>query len=171
LKFSLKDIFKRRESKSEQKKTVTPSFKEAETGLKSSMVERELVNLLLKALKKAEDKGLIESKSAKKLSKKYQVELEKVEGEIDNSMKLLKLLELSRVRGALYSGYWDRIQAIEAAMKELTESMDMDFPSLMKPPQPQSNKRKVTTPHKELQPLKEEILKVMEKLEEIEVEG
>ncbi len=173
MKFDLKRIFKIRGRKRGEVEAPVPSFEEAEASLRLSKVEQELIRLVLKAVEKAEKKGVIHGGEAEKLNAKYRGELGRVEEETGRSVKLLKLLELGRVRDNLHIGYLERIKAVEDAMKEIAASVGEEASVLLKPPKPSpSSKAKGgASKPRGLEPLKKEILKVMKKLEEMDEEG
>lgn len=170
MKFSLRGIFKRGKEREKREEHGRISLEDAESFLKVSTVEKELIRLVLDVLEKARERSLIDGVEAERLNSKYRAELERVEKEIDRYAKVLKLLDLRRVRDSLYKGYWRRIRAVEEAMKELAASIGEEAIPLLKPPKEPTEVRGKPPISEGLKPLREEILKVMEKLEEMEVE-
>ncbi|MBS7645469.1 hypothetical protein KEJ44_05455 [Candidatus Bathyarchaeota archaeon] len=171
LKFSFKGIFRRGKVDEKGVREVKTSFEDVESTLKLYTLERGLIRILLDVIGKAGEKGLITSGEVERLSSKYRIELERLEDDIDRYTRILRLLELRRVRDSLYKGYWERIRAVEEAMGELAASIGEEAIPLLKPPREPSRTKREAPASEGLKPLKDEILRAMEKLEEMEVEG
>lgn len=172
MKLDLKNIFNlRRKDESTDEIKHHPSIDEVEVSLKLSTIERELIQLVLHTIDRAEENKLVNNNEAKKLYSRYRKNLENIDSEIDRSTKQLKLLELTRVRNAIHNNYWERLRAVEMAIKELTDSLGEDASVFLKTPKNSSKTITENSRVRKLQPLKEEILTVMEKLREMEVEA
>jgi len=170
LKLSFKRLFKRGRVREEGGEPAKISFEDADSSLRMYTVERELIRILLDALGRAREKGLIADSEAERLNSKYRMELRRIEESVDKYSRILKLLELRRVRDSLYRGYWERIKAVEEAMRELAASIGEEAAPLLKPPREPAVAGRKAPASEGLKPLRDEILEAMEKLEEMEVE-
>ena len=172
VKLDLKNIFNlRRKAEITDEIKHPPSINEVEVSLKLSTIERELIQLVLHTINQAEENQLVTNNEAKKLYSRYRKNLENIDSETDKSTKQLKLLELTRARNAIYNNYWERLRAVEMAIKELADSLGEDASIFLKTPKNPSKTIAENSRTRKLQPLKEEILTVMEKLREMEVEA
>lgn len=172
MKLSFRGLFKRGRKEEGRGEPLELSLEDAESSLRMYTVERELIRILLDLLGRAREEGVIAADEADRLDSKYRIELEKVENGIEKYTGILRLLELQRVRDSLYRGYWERVEAVEEAMRRLAASIGMEATPLLRPPRkPERRRREETPASKGLRPLRDEILEAMEKLEEMEVEG
>ncbi len=106
MKLDLKNIFNlRRKAEITDEIKPYPSIDEVEVSLKLSTIERELIQLVLHTIDRAEKNKLVNNNEAKKLYSRYRENLENIDSEIDRLTKQQKLLELMILCHSLVFSY------------------------------------------------------------------
>ncbi len=177
------------------KKTVTESdVSKARERLRVASLERDIVGDALTKIYEAEAKGQITEAERNQLSQRYKVDLKRVDGEIDTHKKIVDLHELESAKEDLLKSFNEKLMEIDARINQIKPSITqitaqdakvpVPTPQPVKtetppaiPAQPSANKER---PSKEkpknkaeerLEAIREEVLKAMERLEQIETEG
>ena len=177
------------------KKTVTESdVSKARERLRVASLERDIVGDALTKIYEAEAKGQITEAERNQLAQRYKVDLKRVDGEIDTHKKVVDLHELESAKEDLLKSFNEKLMEIDARINQIKPSITqitaqeakvpVSTPQPVKtetppatPAQPSANKER---PSKEkpknkaeerLEAIREEVLKAMERLEQIETEG
>lgn len=177
------------------KKTVTENdVARARERLRVASLERDIVGDALTKIYEAEAKGQITEAERNQLAQRYKVDLKRVDGEIDTHKKLVDLHELESAKEDLLKSFNEKLMEIDARINQIKPSITqitaqeakvpVSTPQPVKtetlpatPAQQSTNKER---PSKEkpknkaeerLEAIREEVLKAMERLEQIETEG
>ncbi len=177
------------------KKTVTENdAAKARERLRVASLERDIVGDALTKIYEAEAKGQITEAERNQLTQRYKVDLKRVDGEIGTHKKVVDLHELESAKEDLLKSFNEKLMEIDARINQIKPSITqitaqdakvpVSTPQPVKaetlpaiPAQPSANKER---PSKEkpknkaeerLEAIREEVLKAMERLEQIETEG
>ncbi len=177
------------------KKTVTESdVSKARERLRVTSLERDIVGDALTKIYEAEAKGQITEAERNQLAQRYKVDLKRVDGEIDTHKKLVDLHELESAKEDLLKSFNEKLMEIDARINQIKPSITQITAQEAKVPVPTPQPVKTETlpaipaqqstnkerPSKEkpknkaeerLEAIREEVLKAMERLEQIETEG
>lgn len=193
-------LFHRKKEKAEQaipvtaqpfvKKTVTEfDVKKAKEELKVLSLERDIVGTALTLIYDAENRGEIDQLERSRLASRHQTELKRIEVKIIDNQRIVDLYELESAKGDLVKSFYDKIAEIDARINKLR-------PAVAASPSPpeirkeginrideQSEKQTASEPSKttkerpkskaeeKMDAIREEVLKAMDRLEQIEAEG
>jgi len=177
------------------KKTVTDSdVSKARERLRVASLERDIFGDALTKIYEAESKGQITETERNQLVQRYKVDLKRVDAEVDTHKKVVDLHELESAKEDLLKSFHEKLMEIDLRINQIKPSFAQqpahevkvltttpppakEEPSQAAPAQPQANREK---PAKErpknkaeerLEAIREEVLKAMERLEQIETEG
>src|SRR3990172_543074 len=177
------------------KRTVTASdVSKARERLRVASLERDIVGDALTRIYEAESKGQITETERNQLVQRYKVDLKRVDAEVDTHKKVVDLHELESAKEDLLKSFHEKLMEIDLRKNQIKPSIPQqsaqevkvltttpppakEEPSQAAPSQPPANREK---PAKErpknkaeerLEAIREEVLKAMERLEQIETEG
>lgn len=177
------------------KKTVTDNdVSKARERLRVASLERDIVGDALTKIYEAESKGQINETERNQLVQRYKVDLKRVDAEVDTHKKVVDLHELESAKEDLLKSFHEKLMEIDLRINQIKPSITQqpahevkvpnttpppakEEPSQAAPAQSPANKEK---PAKErpknkaeerLEAIREEVLKAMERLEQIETEG
>ncbi len=176
-------------------KTITESdMSRARDKLRVASLERDIIGDALTKIYEAEARGQINDSEKNTLIQRYKVDLKRVDGEIDIQKRVVDLHELESAKEDLLKSFYEKLMEIDLRIGQLKPGLDMlanNFGQDVKPakasPPPQAVKEPQPTPQplqektakerpktkaeERLEAIKEEVLKAMERLEQIETEA
>src|SRR2546426_3046098 len=172
------------------KKTITGNdVSKARDRLRLASLERDIIGDALTKIYEAETKGQINESEKNQLLQRYKTDLKRVDGEIDTHKKTVDLYELESAKEDLLKSFQEKMLEIDLKISQIrptvattseitTKSLDPPKtetgPSQppTSPPKERSSKEKPKNKAEErLETIREEVLKAMERLEQIETEG
>ncbi len=167
--------------------------------LRIASLERDIIGDALTKIYDAEARGQINETEKNQLVQKYKVDLKRVDGEIDVHKRVVDLHELESAKEDLLKSFYEKLMEIDLRIGQLKPGLDvLGFalePKQAKPsiPSPtnkleqpsatttpgsvgekentQTRERPKTKAEERLDAVREEVLKAMERLEQIETEG
>jgi len=175
------------------KKTVTVNdLGKARDRLRLASLERDIIGNALTTIYEAEAKGQLSETERNQLTQRYKNDLKRVNGEIDTNKKVVNLHELESAKEDLLKSFHEKLMEIDLRINQIKPSLS-NLPSAEEiivktasaspkldpepgPAQPAQNKEKPKEKPKNkaeerLEAIREEVLKAMERLEQIETEG
>src|SRR5438034_8173832 len=172
------------------KKTVTGGdISKARDRLRLASLERDIIGEALTKIYEAEAKGLINETEKNQLLQRYKTDLKRVDGEIDTHRKTVDLYELESAKEDLLKSFHEKMLEIDLKISQIrpTVTIASEERTLQEPPAPKTDSAQTTSasaakerPVREkpknkaeerLETIREEVLKAMERLEQIETEG
>jgi hypothetical protein len=177
------------------RKTVTESdIQKARNKLRVANLERDIIGDALTKIYEAEAKGTINEPEKNQMIQPYKNDLKRVDAEIDTYKKTVDLYELETAKEDLFKRFQETFLDIQARIEKIRPSLNLPNLSETKPTEPKQPPAKAETadpateeplPPKEKPPrekarnkaeekietIREEVLKAMERLEQIETEG
>ncbi len=177
------------------KKTVTEGdASRAQDRLRVASLERDIIGDAMTKIYEAEAKGQINEMERNQLAQRYKVELKRVDAEVDTQKRVVDLHELESAKEDLLKSFHEKLMEIDLRINQIKPSIsslpisETKSPApaqpAAKPESPQTNATPSVTnkekPPKErpknkaeerLEAIREEVLKAMERLEQIETEG
>lgn len=177
------------------KKTVTESgVSKARERLRVASLERDIIGDALTKIYEAESKGQITETERNQLIQRYKVDLKRVDAEVDTHKKVVDLHELESAKEDLLKSFHMKLMEIDLRINQIKPSIlqqpaqevkvlittpvpAKEEPSQAAPPQAPVNKerpakeRPKNKAEERLEAIREEVLKAMERLEQIETEG
>jgi len=176
------------------RKTVTESdIAKARNKLRVANLERDIIGDALTKIYEAEAKGTINEPEKNQMIQPYKNDLKRVDSEIDTYKKTVDLYELEAAKEDLFKRFQETFLDIQARIEKIRPSLNLPTSTETKTaePKPAAAKTEPTdpgeenTPPKEKPPrekarnkaeekietIREEVLKAMERLEQIETEG
>jgi hypothetical protein len=175
------------------RKTVTTGdLGKARDRLRIASLERDIIGNALTTIYEAEAKGQLSEPERNQLTQRYKNDLKRVDGEIDTNKKVVDLHELESAKEDLLKSFHEKLMEIDLRINQIKPSLTSlpsgedikvkPAPVLSKPetePSPAQavqNKEKPKEKPKNkaeerLEAIREEVLKAMERLEQIETEG
>ncbi|TMI14381.1 hypothetical protein E6H33_08395 [Candidatus Bathyarchaeota archaeon] len=176
------------------RKTVTDSdIAKARNKLRVANLERDIIGDALTKIYEAEAKGTINELEKNQMIQPYKNDLKRVDSEIDTYKKTVDLYELEAAKEDLFKRFQETFLDIQARIEKIRPSLNLPASTEAKPAEskPAPAKTESTeptednTPPKEKPPrekarnkaeekietIREEVLKAMERLEQIETEG
>lgn len=148
----------------------------AKDSLKVLRLERQIIGSALATIFESETKGIINTAERVRLVDKYKVDLKQLENEIEQRQHVVELYDLENSRQELIRDFNTKMFEIEEKMKRLStenstsESQDSGVATLELPPE-KKNAPPVSEAEKRVEQIRDEILKAMDRLEQIESEG
>src|SRR2546425_5256725 len=176
------------------RKTVTESdIAKARNKLRVANLERDIIGDALTKIYEAEAKGTINETEKNQMIQPYKNDLKRVDAEIDPYKKTVDLYALEKAKEDLFKRFQETFLDIQARVEKIRPSLNLPNPSETKPTEPkQAEPRAEPTdptteqppppkerPHEKarnkaeekIETIREEVLKAMERLEQIETEG
>jgi len=176
------------------RKTVTESdIAKARNKLRVANLERDIIGDALTKIYEAEAKGTINEPEKNQMIQPYKNDLKRVDAEIDTYKKTVDLYELETAKEDLFKRFQETFLDIQARIEKIQPSLNLPNTSETKPTEPKQPPTKTETadptteepsPPKErprekarnkaeekIETIREEVLKAMERLEQIETEG
>jgi hypothetical protein len=176
------------------RKSVTEAdIAKARNKLRVANLERDIIGDALTKIYEAEAKGTINDSEKNQMIQPYKNDLKRVDAEIDTYKKTVDLYELEAAKEDLFKRFQETFLEIQARIEKIKPSLGQlstigieaveQKPVLPKPEAPEQSEE--TAPPKEkparekarnkaeekIETIREEVLKAMERLEQIETEG
>ena len=171
-------------------KTITGNdVSKARDRLRLASLERDIIGDALTKIYEAEAKGQINEPEKNQLLQRYKTDLKRVDGEIDTHKKTVDLYDLESAKEDLLKSFHEKMLEIDLKISQIrpTTTIAPEEKTVQPPPTPKTDPAQTTptTPAKErparekpknkaeerLETIREEVLKAMERLEQIETEG
>ena len=176
------------------RKTVTESdIAKARNKLRVANLERDIIGDALTKIYEAEAKGTINEPEKNQMVQPYKNDLKRVDAEIDTFKKTVDLYELESAKEDLFKRFQETFLDIQARIEKIRPSLNLPTSTETKPaePTPVPAKTEPTEPteqnpppkekpprekarnkaEEKIETIREEVLKAMERLEQIETEG
>ena len=172
-------------------KTITGNdVSKARDRLRLASLERDIIGDALTKIYEAEAKGQINEPEKNQLLQRYKTDLKRVDGEIDTHKKTVDLYDLESAKEDLLKSFHEKMLEIDLKISQIrpTTTIAPEEKTVHPPPTPKTDPAQTTpptTPAKErptrekpknkaeerLETIREEVLRAMERLEQIETEG
>jgi len=170
-------------------RTVTrEEAKEAKTGLKMLELERDILSYAIRRLYEAQAEGRISEEERESLAHRYKTRMMKIRDSISKSESVVALHELEAMQEDLIKLFSERFDELGEKIEELRTRLEVEpikevpvpAPAPKAPAPAVNEKRKVrkrpaaprkTEAEKRIEEIRAEVEKVLERLEQIEVES
>jgi hypothetical protein len=172
------------------KKTITSNdVSRSRDRLRLASLERDIIGDALTKIYEAETKGQINDTEKNQLLQRYKTDLKRVDGEIDTHKKTVDLYELESAKEDLLKSFQEKMLEIDLKISQIRPTVTTTSETTTKPPEPPKTETSQTPPttnllrerpvkekaknkaEERLETIREEVLKAMERLEQIETEG
>jgi hypothetical protein len=173
------------------RKTVnTTDVSKARDRLRLANLERDIIGDALTKIYEAEAKGQISEGEKNQLLQRYKSDLKRVDGEIDTHKKTVDLFDLESAKEDLLKSFHEKMLEIDLKISQIKPTIvftsepkavqsaqptKTETPPTAQPPaQPREKpprERPKNKAEERLETIREEVLKAMERLEQIETEG
>jgi hypothetical protein len=172
------------------RKTITSNdVSRSRDRLRLASLERDIIGDALTKIYEAETKGQINDSEKNQLLQRYKTDLKRVDGEIDTHKRTVDLYELESAKDDLLKSFHEKMLEIDLKINQIRPPVTTTSEITTKPPDPPKTEtdpaQPPTSPPKERSPkekpknkaeerletIREEVLKAMERLEQIETEG
>src|SRR5437016_11782777 len=172
------------------KKTITSTdVSRSRDRLRLASLERDIIGDALTKIYEAETRGQINDSEKNQLLQRYKTDLKRVDGEIDTHKRTVDLYELESAKDELLKSFQEKMLEIDLKISQIRPTVTATSETITKSPEPPKTETSptplVTNPPKErqtkekpknkaeerLETIREEVLKAMERLEQIETEG
>jgi hypothetical protein len=173
------------------KKTVTGNdVSRARDRLRLATLERNIIGDALTKIYEAEARGQINETEKNQLLQRYKTDLKRVDGEIDTHKRTVDLYELESAKEDLLKSFHEKMLEIDLKISQIKPSVSITSlektletsaptktetqpaPTQTSPPKERQAREKPKNKAEErLETIREEVLKAMERLEQIETEG
>src|SRR5947209_6217409 len=176
------------------RKTVSETdIAKARNKLRVANLERDIIGDALTKIYEAEAKGTINEPEKNQMIQPYKNDLKRVDAEIDTYKKTVDLYELEAAKEDLFKRFQETFLDIQARIEKIRPSLNLPTSTETKPtePNPAPTKTEPTEPieqnappkekpprekarnkaEEKIETIREEVLKAMERLEQIETEG
>ena len=172
------------------KKTITGNdVSKARDRLRLASLERDIIGDALTKIYEAEAKGQINDSEKNQLLQRYKTDLKRVDGEIDTHKKTVDLYELESAKEDLLKSFHEKMLEIDLKISQIRPAVRTTPETTSQPPEPPKTESSPTPPttnppkertpkekpknkaEERLETIREEVLKAMERLEQIETEG
>jgi len=179
--FSVPDILK---------KTITSTdVSRSRDRLRLASLERDIIGDALTKIYEAETRGQINDSEKNQLLQRYKTDLKRVDNEIDTHKKTVDLYELESAKEDLLKSFQEKMLEIDLRISQIRPTVTTILETTPKlsevskietsPTPPPANPPKERPPKEKpknkaeerLETIREEVLKAMERLEQIETEG
>ena len=179
--------------------TTQETVSHAREALKLLRLERQILGSAVTTIYESQTKGQINQAERDQLLEKYKVDLKRLEKAIEENQRVVELFDLESTRENLIRDFNTKIAEIDAKLKDLkvgTSSSSVAKQPKEKPdsaenknrsqsqgdrgppaqkeskePKPKDDDPEITDAEKRVNQIREEILKAMDRLEQIEAEG
>jgi hypothetical protein len=172
------------------KKTITSTdVSKSRDRLRLASLERDIIGDALTKIYEAETRGQINDSEKNQLLQRYKTDLKRVDSEIDTHKKTVDLYELESAKEDLLKSFQEKMLEIDLKISQIRPTVTTTLETAPKPPEapkietsptpPPANLPKERPPKEKpknkaeerLETIREEVLKAMERLEQIETEG
>jgi hypothetical protein len=172
------------------KKTITSSdVSRSRDRLRLASLERDIIGDALTKIYEAETRGQINDSEKNQLLQRYKTDLKRVDGEIDTHKRTVDLYDLESAKEDLLKSFQEKMLEIDLKISQIRPTIIPTSETTQKPaeplktetspPPPTANPPKERPPKEKpknkaeerLETIREEVLKAMERLEQIETEG
>src|SRR6266704_2053103 len=173
------------------KKTITSNdVSRSRDRLRLASLERDIIGDALTKIYEAETRGQINDSEKNQLLQRYKTDLKRVDGEIDTHKRTVDLYELESAKEDLLKSFNEKMLEIDLKISQIKPTViatsEAIPPTASEPPMTETSPTPPTAdppkerPPKErpknkaeerLETIREEVLKAMERLEQIETEG
>jgi len=172
------------------KKTITSNdVSRSRDRLRLASLERDIIGDALTKIYEAETRGQINDSEKNQLLQRYKTDLKRVDGEIDTHKRTVDLYDLESAKEDLLKSFQEKMLEIDLKISQIRPTVITISETTPKPTEPPkietSPTPAPTNPPKErplkekpknkaeerLETIREEVLKAMERLEQIEAEG
>ena len=172
------------------KKTITSTdVSKSRDRLRLASLERDIIGDALTKIYEAETKGQINDNEKNQLLQRYKTDLKRVDGEIDTHKRTVDLYELESAKEDLLKSFQEKMLEIDLRISQIRPSIITTSETAPKPTEPAKTEASPTLPtadppkerpakekpknkaEERLETIREEVLKAMERLEQIETEG
>ena len=174
------------------RKTVnTTDLSKARDRLRLASLERDIIGDALTKIYEAEAKGQINEDEKNQLLQRYKSDLKRVDGEIDAHKKTVDLFELESAKEDLLKSFNEKMLEIDLKISQIkpTVALTRELNTASQPTEPAktepapaaqpivpvkekpARERPKNKAEEHLDAIREEVLKAMERLEQIESEG
>jgi len=172
------------------KKTITSNdVSRSRDRLRLASLERDIIGDALTKIYEAETRGQINDSEKNQLLQRYKTDLKRVDSEIDTHKKTVDLYELESAKEDLLKSFQEKMLEIDLKISQIRPTVATTSEMTIKTPEPPKTELgpapTPTNPPKErppkekpknkaeerLETIREEVLKAMERLEQIETEG
>src|SRR6059036_3503506 len=172
------------------KKTITSTdVSRSRDRLRLASLERDIIGDALTKIYEAETRGQINDNEKNQLLQRYKTDLKRVDSEIDTHKNTVDLYELESAKEDLLKSFQEKMLEIDLKISQIRPTAATTSETTPKPTEPPkietSPTPAPTNPPKErplkekpknkaeerLETIREEVLKAMERLEQIETEG
>ena len=172
------------------KKTITSNdVSRSRDRLRLASLERDIIGDALTKIYEAETRGQINDSEKNQLLQRYKTDLKRVDGEIDTHKRTVDLYDLESAKEDLLKSFQEKMLEIDLKISQIRPTVITTSETTPKPTEPPkietSPTPAPTNPPKErplkekpknkaeerLETIREEVLKAMERLEQIETEG
>ncbi len=172
------------------KKTITSTdVSRSRDRLRLANLERDIIGDALTKIYEAETRGQINDNEKNQLLQRYKTDLKRVDGEIDTQKRTVDLYELESAKEDLLKSFQEKMLEIDLKISQIRPTVNTTSETTPKPAETPKTETSAnpapTNPPKErppkekpknkaeerLETIREEVLKAMERLEQIETEG
>jgi hypothetical protein len=172
------------------RKTITSTdVSRSRDRLRLASLERDIIGDALTTIYEAETRGQINDSEKNQLLQRYKTDLKRVDSEIDTHKKTVDLYELESAKEDLLKSFQEKMLEIDLRISQIrpivtttleTTPKSLEAPKTETSPAPTPANPPKERPPKEkpknkaeerLETIREEVLKAMERLEQIETEG
>lgn len=172
------------------KKTITSTdVSRSRDRLRLASLERDIIGDALTKIYEAETRGQINDNEKNQLLQRYKTDLKRVDGEIDTHKRTVDLYELESAKEDLLKSFQEKMLEIDLKISQIRPTIISTPDTTPKPAEPPKTETSpnppIANPPKErppkekpknkaeerLETIREEVLKAMERLEQIETEG
>jgi len=172
------------------KKTITSNdVSRSRDRLRLASLERDIIGDALTKIYEAETRGQINDSEKNQLLQRYKTDLKRVDGEIDTHKRTVDLYDLESAKEDLLKSFQEKMLEIDLKISQIRPTVITTSETTPKPTEPPKIETSPTPaptnlpkerPLKEkprnkaeerLETIREEVLKAMERLEQIETEG
>ena len=172
------------------KKTITSiDISRSRDRLRLASLERDIIGDALTKIYEAETRGQINDSEKNQLLQRYKTDLKRVDGEIDTHKRTVDLYELESAKEDLLKSFNEKMLEIDLKISQIKPTVaTTTIETATNPPESPKTETNPTTPptnppkerpkekpknkaEERLETIREEVLKAMERLEQIETEG
>jgi hypothetical protein len=172
------------------KKTITSTdVSRSRDRLRLASLERDIIGDALTKIYEAETRGQINDSEKNQLLQRYKTDLKRVDGEIDTHKKTVDLYELESAKEDLLKSFQEKMLEIDLKISQIRPTVTTTLETTLRPPETPKTETSPTLPpanppkerpakekpknkaEERLETIREEVLKAMERLEQIETEG
>ena len=165
--------------------TPPETVDKARDTLKVLKLERQILGSAVTTIYESHSKGVISEAERNRMLEKYKVELKRLEKEIEDNQHIVDLHDVEVEREELIKGFKTKLAELDARLNSLKSGSPTQKPGEPSPgdlagkentdrsqrPDGNADPQEVTESEKRLEKIREEILKAMDRLEQIETEG